>query len=193
MIARFIVMFCLILTIRPVIANDVLTLKTDIQNLKNLNLDTNSTGKTIENDEQKQLRISFYNTVHKICIDDSKQKVQQTHSINKETLDMLEKVCDCYTLKLMDKVDWAKLKQMKNEQIDAYLATFDTEVREQCKTELTNRYSYSNKATPPTQNHIETQSNEFAGKFLAGIIFAIIFSILAWIISKWLKDGKKDY
>lgn len=72
MIARFIVMFCLILTISPVIANDVLTLKTDIQNLKNLNLDTNSTGKTIENDEQKQLRISFYNTVHKICIDDSK-------------------------------------------------------------------------------------------------------------------------
>lgn len=193
MIARFIVMFCLILTIRPVIANDVLTLKTDIQNLKNLNLDTNSTGKTIENDEQKQLRISFYNTVQKICIDDSKQKVQQTHSINKETFDMLEKVCDCYTLKLMDKVDWAKLKQMKNEQIDAYLATFDTEVREQCKTELTNRYSYNDKVAPPQKNYIETQANELAGKFLAGIIFAIIFSILAWIISKWLKDGKKDY
>lgn len=193
MIARFIVMFCLILTIRPVIANDVLTLKTDIQNLKNLNLDTNSTGKTIENDGQKQLRISFYNTVHKICIDDSKQKVQQTHSINKKTLDMLEKVCDCYTLKLMDKVDWAKLKQMKNEQIDAYLATFDTEVREQCKTELTNRYSYNDKVATPAQKYIETQANELTGKFLAGIIFAIIFSILAWIISKGLKNSKKDH
>ena len=65
MIARFVVVFCLVLNIRPVIANDVLTLKTDIQNLKNLNLDTDSTGKTAENDEQKQLRISFYNTVHK--------------------------------------------------------------------------------------------------------------------------------
>lgn len=185
-------MFCLILTIRPVIANDVLTLKTDIQNLKNLNLDTNSTGKTIENDEQKQLRISFYNTVHKICIDDSKQKVQQTHSINKETLDMLEKVCDCYTLKLMDKVDWAKLKQMKNEQIDAYLATFDTEVREQCQTELADRYSRNNKAAKPAKNHIEDQANELVGKVFAGVIFAIIFSILAWLVNKGLKNSKKD-
>lgn len=192
MIARFMFMFCLILTIRPVIANDVLTLKTDIQNLKNLNLGTNSTVKTIENDEQKQLRISFYNAVHKICIDDSKQKVQQTYSINKETLDMLEKVCDCYTLNLMDKVDWAKLKQMKNEQIDDYLATFDTEVREQCKTELANRYSYNDKMATPAQNYIEAQANELAGKFLAGIIFVIIFSILTWIISKGLKNGKKD-
>ena len=193
MIARFVVVFCLVLNIRPVIANDVLTLKTDIQNLKNLNLDTDSTGKTAENDEQKQLRISFYNTVHKICIDNGKQKIQQTHPMNKETLNVLENVCDCYTLTLMDKVDWVKLKQMKNEQIDAYLATFDTEVREQCKTELADRYSYNNKAAKTAKTHIEDRANELAGKILAGIIFAIIFSVLAWIISKSLKSGKKDY
>ncbi len=191
MIVRFIVMFCLVLNIRPAISNDVLTLKSNVQNLKNLNLYMNNTGKP-ETDEQKQLRISFYNTVHKICIDSSKQKVQQTHPMNKETLDMLENVCDCYTLTLMDKVDWVKLKQMKNEQIDAYLATFDTEVREQCKTELADRYSYNNKAAKPAKNHIEDQANELAGKVFAGVIFAIIFSILAWLVNKGLKNSKKD-
>ena len=191
MIARFVVMFCLVLNIRPVMANDVLTLKTSIHSLKNLNLDTNNTGRTTENDEQKQLRISFYNTIHKICIDNSKQKVQRTQPLTVDVLDMLEKVCDCYTLTLMDKVDWAKLKQTKSEQIDAYLTTFDSETREECKAKLADRYNNQIPDYNNAQPTISTTAPEvIAGRILAGIIFSILCVLIGLGLHRILRKDQ---
>ncbi|MBE6460562.1 MAG: hypothetical protein E7007_01480 [Alphaproteobacteria bacterium] len=172
-------------------AQDGFTFSQNISKLKNLDLHNNDAEFTQEQKEQKQVKVSFYNTLYKTCIDNGKQRIKQKQPLDNETLYMLEKVCDCYTLTMMDKVDWKKLKNMTGNEIDSYLATFHTEVKDECSERFKDRPVYQDNNTKnTTPENIKNKVDNITGKILAGIIFSLIFTLIAWLISKAIKTDK---
>ena len=147
-------------------AQDGFAFSQNISKLKNLDLHNNDTEFTQEQKEQKQ-------------------------PLDNETLYILKKVCDCYTLTMMDKVDWKKLKNMTENEIDSYLATFHTEVKDECSERFKDRPVYQDNNTKnTTPENIKNKVDNITGKILAGIIFSLIFTLIAWLIGKAIKTDK---
>lgn len=61
---------------------------------------------------------------------------------DKKKTDMIEKVCDCYTGKIADKMDWDKYYNMSDKERDMYSTDIEknnrNEVIQECKKELNN-------------------------------------------------------
>ena len=188
---QILLMFGIVFGMTSIYAEESFNFKKDIQYLKDLNLTSNDAEKTQEELEQKQLRTNFYNVVHKVCIDSGKERVKQKYALDKETLDMLERVCDCYTLTMMDKVDWNKIKNKTGNQIEIYLQEFDQEVREYCKTELAKDNFYQNPIPNKTPEEIVDEHRfNLWSKVIGNFIIMTLISLFVLMIYKANKNNK---
>jgi len=127
---------------------------------------------------------------------------QRNIKVNADYAHIIRTTCNCYADKMIEKIDWNKINNMPEAQVDAYVAGFEPSARTECAEQMKNQVvhnpsntaayergrSQGNNYSHKQHNSNVDSSDEWLGRLMAGIIFAGVFSLLAWLISKGLKN-----